>query len=188
MSFDFEKLVGAIHYVCEKAGESALDPIKLNKVLWYSDCMAYLLRGRSITNATYIRKQHGPVPRAQKSAIDELENQGAIKVGQINENGTWEKRFDVIAEADKTRFDGEELAIIDRVFKAVSKKDSMEISEQTHGNVWELAAMNEPVPLYTVFAEKLAPITAEHIKLATVDLGRSTQHRSANHPPRLAHP
>lgn len=171
MSFDFEKLVGTIHYVCEKAGTTALDPIKLNKVLWYSDCMAYLLRGRSITDATYIRKQHGPVPRAQKSAIAVLEGIGAIKVGRTPSDGTWETRFDVIAEADKTRFDGEELAIIDRVFKAVSKKESMEISEQTHGEVWELAAMDEPVPLYTVFAEKLAPITAEHVKLAMADLG-----------------
>ena len=171
MAFDFEKLMGTIHYVCEKAGESELDPIKLNKVLWYSDCMAYLLRGRSITDATYIRKQHGPVPRAQKSALDALENQGAIKSGLVNVDGKWEKRFDVIAEADKTRFEGEELAIIDRVFKAISKRDSMELSEQTHGNVWELASMNEQVPLFTVFAEKLAPITAEHRKLATADLG-----------------
>lgn len=170
MSFDFDKLVGTIHYVCEKAGDEALDPIKLNKVLWYSDCMAYLLRGRSITNATYIRKQHGPVPRAQKSAIAELESRGAIMRGQTHD-GRWEKRLDVIADADKTQFDGEELAIIDRVYKAISKKDSMAISEQTHGEVWELAAMNEHVPLYTVFAEKLAPVTAEHIKLATADLG-----------------
>lgn len=171
MSFDFGKLVATIHYVCEKAGDSALDPIKLNKVLWYSDCMAYLLRGRSITDATYIRKQHGPVPRAQQAAIAHLEDQGSIKVGHASSDNGFEKRFDVIAEADKTRFDGEELAIIDRVFKAVSKKESMEISEQTHGKVWELAAMNEAVPLYTVFAERLAPINAEHIKLATADLG-----------------
>lgn len=171
MSFDFEKLVGTIHYVCEKAGDAALDPIKLNKVLWYSDCMAYLQRGRSITNATYIRKQHGPVPRAQKSAIAALENRGAIMSGKLNADGRWEKRFDVTAEADKSQFDGEELAIIDRVFKAISRRDSMDISEQTHGDVWELAGMDEPVPLFTVFAEKLAPITAEHLKLARADLG-----------------
>lgn len=171
MSFNFKKLIETMHYVCEKAGSTPLDPIKLNKILWYSDCMSYLQRGYSITGSTYIRKQHGPVPRAHLAAIDELERRGSVQRGHISRDQKFERCLDVTAEADKSRFTGAELAIIDKVFKLITPLGSMAISERTHGDIWEMADMDEPLPLFTVFAEQLAPVTDEHMKMAMANLG-----------------
>ena len=169
MSLDFRKLKATIHYVCEKAhaDPEKLDGIKLNKVLWYSDCMAYLARGRPITGAKYMRKQHGPVAKHNQAALDSLEADGSLMRGRSAEGGKWPTRFDLIQEVDKSVFDGEELAIIDSVFKYVVLENSaMEISEQSHGEIWRLAANDEPLPLYTVFAEGRGKVREEHFRAA----------------------
>jgi hypothetical protein len=171
MRFDFEKLKAAIHYICEKATpfQDKFDHIKLNKVLWYSDAYAYLQLGSPITGVKYIRKKHGPVPKHQRMALEVLEQEGKIKHGKSMP--LFSHRYDVIEDADKTLFQGQELAIIDDVFKrVVLDGHSMRVSERTHGEIWELAEEDEEMPLYTVFAEELGTITEEHKRLATADL------------------
>ena len=42
----------------------------------------------------------------------------------------------------------------------------MDVSERTHGEIWQLAENDEELPLYTVFAERLGEVTAQHIELA----------------------
>lgn len=173
MRLDFEKLKASIHYICEKASAdtSKLDSIKLNKVLWYSDCMAYLARGRPITGALYMRKQHGPVAKYNRLAIEALESEGALLRGKSSKDGAWPTAFDVIQEVDKSKLESEELSIIDSVFKHVClESSSMGISEQSHGEIWKLAANDEVLPLFTVFAEGRGPIREEHYRAATADL------------------
>ena len=71
---DWAKFKSAVHYICDKASSdpSVLGAIKLNKVLWYSDVINYLITGKPITGETYIKRQHGPVPKDIIRAIDEL--------------------------------------------------------------------------------------------------------------------
>jgi hypothetical protein len=176
MSFKFEKLKAAIHYICEKAtrGEQdQFDHIKLNKVLWYSDVYAYLTQGQSITGSAYIRKPFGPVAKHNRAAISVLEQEGKLKHGKMQPQGRntfWKDCYDVLEEASKEPFSGAELKIIDDVFKRVLQEHSMAISAQTHGEVWELASENEEIPLYTVFAEQVAKPTTEQLKLASAGL------------------
>lgn len=176
MVFDFDKFKAAIHYVCNKAAEAnvvdRLDPIRLNKVLWYSECMAYLSRGEPIFGATFIRKQHGPAPRAQPAAVNALEKDGAIKTGQRKDDkGKYHPCYDVIAEPTKGPFSGQELDIMDRVFKAIClEMGPFEASERSHGEIWHLYKMDTVLPLHMVFAEKARNPTPEQMRLATVDL------------------
>ena len=55
---DWAKFKSAVHYICDKASSdpSVLGAIKLNKVLWYSDLINYLITGKPITGETYIEK------------------------------------------------------------------------------------------------------------------------------------
>lgn len=161
MRLDFEKLKAAIHYICEKAitrGQDQFDHIKLNKVLWYSDAYAYLTHGQSITGSTYIRKPFGPVAKHNRAAIDMLQQEGKLKHIALSGDNTFWK--------EKELFSGVELKIIDDVFKRVVEQHSMEVSDQTHGEIWELAAVGEEIPLYTVFAERVTRPNAEQMKLA----------------------
>ncbi len=76
---DATKFDNLVHYVCARCQDpSLLGAVKLNKVLWYSDAAAYLALGSSITGATYIKRQFGPVPRDILQARQRLMNKGAI--------------------------------------------------------------------------------------------------------------
>jgi hypothetical protein len=171
MTLNFEKLKAAIHYICEKAAsrEDRFDHIKLNKVLWYSDAYTFLAHGDSITGATYIRKPFGPVAKHNRSAIGVLEREEKIRHGKAmpgEANAYWTDCYDVLEEADKSLFQGYELKIIDEVFKQVTETTSFDISERTHGEIWQLAINDEEIPLYTVFAEQVGEITEQHLALA----------------------
>ena len=80
MRLNWEKYKALVHYVCEKAGSdpSVLGVIKLNKVLWYSDAIYYMMTGSPITGETYVKGQHGPVPKNIIRAIDELVSEKKI--------------------------------------------------------------------------------------------------------------
>lgn len=173
MSVNFAKLKAAIHYICEKASPQPekLDDIKLNKVLWYSDCMAYLARNVSITGTKYMKKPRGPVAKYNRMALEELERDGALKRGKMSNDGRWPTSYDVIQDANKALFDGEELAIIDSVYKyVVLENTSNDISDQSHGEVWKMARDGDDLPLFTVFAEGRGKVREEHFRAAAVDL------------------
>ena len=157
MSFDYDKLRDAIHYICSLNTEvdGTLDDIKLNKVLWYSDAMAYMLRGQSITGATYIRKKHGPVARAKAKAVQSLLDDEFIVEGKrYDDSGSWKNVLDSTKSANKKAFSESERLIIEQIYDYLnSSKTAMEISEQSHGYIWMLARENETIPLFTMFAE-----------------------------------
>jgi len=48
----------------------------------------------------------------------------------------------------------------------VNRNTAFGISERSHGDIWKLAENDEDLPLYTVFAEELGPVTSEHCKMA----------------------
>ena len=60
-----EQMLGElILYVAGKCSEDRMfGAIKLNKILWWSDFLAYAQYGRPITGVQYRRLGHGPAPR-----------------------------------------------------------------------------------------------------------------------------
>jgi hypothetical protein len=149
-----EKLGALIHYVCEKATDpSVLGAIKLNKVLWYSDTINYLLTGKSITGETYIKRQHGPVPQHVIPAIKELVRNSKIARGRVDHFGYMKNEYISLVQVDKNIFTGGEVSVIDEAFEHVCMNHTaMSISEETHGVIWELAEIGQEIPMHTVFA------------------------------------
>ncbi len=166
---DSKKLEAAIHYICAVASQTGieLDPIKLNKVLWYSDSYAYLVRGTSITGSRYIRKPYGPVAKYNQIAIENLSRNNSVATGKTNTGGVWQKRVDSIASADTSAFDAFELNTFDAMVKKVGEQmTSRDVSDRTHGEIWELASDGDDIPLYTVFAESARNPSPEKMALA----------------------
>ncbi len=60
--FDDEKFVNAVLYFARNTDPESLGPLKLNKLLYYSDFLHFKKYGRPITNDRYVRMEHGPVP------------------------------------------------------------------------------------------------------------------------------
>ena len=53
---------------------------KLARLLYYSDCAAYILLGKPITGTTYIHFPHGPYPENWYQARMKMEQSGAVTV------------------------------------------------------------------------------------------------------------
>ena len=171
----FRRLAAAIYHICESASgdPERLDQIKLNKVLWYSDAAAFLQRGESITGDKYIKKPFGPVASRNRSVVRQLEAVGALRRGKsASGSGYWNTHFDVTGDFPYAPLSEADMAIIDGVYRSIvdAGRTSMDVSERTHGEIWQLADNGEELPLYTVFAERLGEVTARHMELASEGL------------------
>jgi hypothetical protein len=148
-----------------------LDPVKLNKVLWYSDAHAFLTRGASITGSTYIRKPRGPVPKFNRAAIENLSRRDAVAPGKKHSaGGVWEPRVDSISEPDTSLLSPNDLQVFDAMIVKVGTRTSQAVSDRTHGEIWELAKDGQDIPLYTVFAECAREPSPEYMELASQGL------------------
>ena len=157
---NWEKFKAAVLYVCDKATDpSVLGSIKLNKVLWYSDSIHYMVSGHSITGETYVKRQHGPVPRHIVAAINDLVAEGKVVRGRVDHFGFTKSEFIAIQDADLGAFSAEEISLIDAAFEHVClNRTARSISEETHGIIWQLADMGEEIPLATVFAADVGEV------------------------------
>ena len=57
----FKELIVLISELCAK--DPTYGSVKLNKILYFADFMAYRVLGKPITGATYFKLQEGPAPR-----------------------------------------------------------------------------------------------------------------------------
>ena len=78
---NLDKLIEAALYLGER---SEHDPhfgvSKLVRLLYYSDCAAYILLGKPITGTTYLHFPHGPYPENWYEARMKMEQSGAVTV------------------------------------------------------------------------------------------------------------
>lgn len=65
-----DKVVDVIRYFANSSGVTKLYKVKLMKLLWYADALAYKLRGRAITGLVYQAMPMGAVPIGHESIID----------------------------------------------------------------------------------------------------------------------
>jgi hypothetical protein len=149
-----DKLKALVHYICDKATDpSVLGAVKLNKVLWYSDSIGYVVFGRSITGETYVKRQHGPVPRHIVGVVNALVEEGKIARGRVDHFGHYKNEYISIRDSNLGMFSAEEISLVDEAFEHVCLSHTAKsISEETHGVIWQLAEMGEEIPLATVFA------------------------------------
>lgn len=168
MKLDFTKFKALVHYICEKAeNPSVLGAIKLNKVLWYSDVINYMVTGSSMTGETYVKRQHGPVPRHVLKAVDELVSEDKIIRGRADHFGHLKNEYIAIQESDKTLFSGADIALVDEAFEYVCLNHTAKsISEETHGIIWKIASIGEVLPYETVFASGVGEVNEDDTKWA----------------------
>lgn len=167
-ALNWKKFKELVHYICEKAEDpSCLGSIKLNKVLWYSDVINYLVTGRSITGETYVKRQHGPVPRDVLRAIHDLVKEGRIARGKVDHFGFIKHEYISIYASDKNAFSGSEMALIDEAFEHVCMQNTARsISDETHNVIWEMAEMGEEIPYNAVFASFIGEVDEADLKWA----------------------
>lgn len=85
---DDKKLAEAILYISKKSeGDESFGATKLNKLLFYSDFMAFGKLGEPITGQDYQKLEHGPAPRHLLPIQNALVQERAIRVEPVEYHG-----------------------------------------------------------------------------------------------------
>jgi len=138
----------AILYLSEKSqGDETFGATKLNKLLFYSDFLAYLNFGKAITGEKYFRLKNGPAPRRLLPIKQRLEAEGAIKVESVQFYGFPQNRVIPLRKPDYEVFESREIALMNKLIEIHKGKTASEISDESHGFIgWILASDKEDIP------------------------------------------
>lgn len=162
MDFNEKKFKELVLYISKRSeSDPTFGAVKLNKVLFLADFLAYAVHNKPITGAEYIRLDHGPGPKLMGPIRDEMaENDEIVEV--IREHfGYPQRRIIAKREPDLSEFSGTEIALVDLVIDEEKDANATELSEMTHRMLgWRVAAHREVIPYSTVFLSD-EPVTEE---------------------------
>ena len=161
--FNQAKFAELLLYVAERSEEDIrFGATKLNKIMYFSDFLAYGMWGESITGATYRRLPRGPVPSELLSTQEQLIGAGRAILKETQYFNRIQQRLVAVKETDRSLFNGAELALVDQVIAALKGHNASEVSELSHCEIgWKLASGDEDIPYSTVFLSSDPPTTAD---------------------------
>jgi hypothetical protein len=151
---DERRLAELILYISKK---SAHDPrfgaVKLNKILYFSDFLAFGTWGKSITDAEYQHLPNGPAPRRLLPLRRELISQGDLALQSVGLlRGKVQLRTVNLREPNLTLFDGREISLVDGVIDELSGMTADDTSELSHRYIgWKATSEGETIPYKSVF-------------------------------------
>jgi len=167
-----------ILYVCQKcANDPKFGATKLNKILYFSDFLAYAQLGKPITGFEYYKLPKGPAPRRMVEVRDEMIQSRELAIQPVKlASGRIQKRPVNLRPPRLDIFTSEEIALVDRVIEGLRDATAEEVSDLSHHMVgWKAVDMNETIPYETIFvsdqplteadfnrAQELAKQWAEH--------------------------
>ena len=162
-----DKLRELVLYI---AGKSVEDPnygaTKLNKLLFFSDFLAYGLLGKAITGASYQRLPRGPAPRELTNLVKEMETSNEAFLYERPYFGYRQKRLLPNRPSHLEVFVASEIALVDQVIEILSGKNAAEVSELSHLQLgWKLAEDREDIPYESIFLSNEDP-TQEDLRRA----------------------
>lgn len=158
-AFNSEKFDTLVHHICAKSDTEKLGAIKLNKILWFSDIVHFLTKGESITGATYIKRQFGPVPQPIVGALERLKAANKLCVAEKVHYGLPKREFITLCEPDLSVFQGEEISLVDDILETITNQHTANsISDATHDEIWEMAEIGETIPYQAVMVSQLGEI------------------------------
>ena len=168
IEFNREKFRTLVHYVCDKVDDpSNLGATKLNKILWFSDVLAYLNWAEPITGESYIKRQFGPVPAHILSVLEELEKDRLLVVRDVSYYGRTKREYMAIDDMDYSVFSEKEQRLVDDVINHISNEHTVtSISDFSHNSVWEMAGIGEDIPYNTMFVAKLGEVDERDMEWA----------------------
>lgn len=163
MTTETRKLRELVLYIAEK---SMRDPrfgaTKLNKILFYSDALAYKRLGRTITGADYKHFRYGPVPTVLHGLKKDLDERGEAAEAVAEYGGQVQRRLVARREPDLSVFSAEEVAIVDSVIESLWDKTGREVSELSHLEAgYQITQENETIPMAAVMISDRPPTLEE---------------------------
>lgn len=149
-----DRLANAVLYLLRGSPNPGLT--KLLKLLYFSDFFHYRDHLSTITGASYVALERGPVIDGYKDVFDELERRGFISKREVPVVGHPDKpkqEYLALGEPDPKAFSAEERATLDDVLLRYGQKTGVELSEMSHEElapwklVWNPHSPGSPIPL-----------------------------------------
>lgn len=159
--FDAEKFRGLMLYAADRARsdqDQYFGAVKLNKVLYYADFIAFQRFGEPITGATYQKLKEGPAPKQllkQRAVlVDSLEVE--LKPVQVF-NYVQSRLVPAAKTIDPERwFSKREIGVIDEVISEFKGMTAADVSERSHNEAgWILTKEGETIPYETALLEPM---------------------------------
>jgi len=139
-----------LHIANSSEGDERFGATKLNKLLFYSDFLAYVYLGKAITKQEYQRLGEGPAPRRLLPVMEKMKNSEEIVIRSHQYCGYTQKRAVALREPDLSMFNAKEIALVDKLIRDFWPYTAREISEKSHHFLgWQHAKPGEGIP-YTV--------------------------------------
>lgn len=163
-----------IHIGLRSESDPDFGVIKLNKILFFADFLAYRKFGRSITGAEYQRLEHGPAPRQLKPLLDRMVGEGAVAPQVVERWGYPQYRTIALREPLLGKFSAEEIALVDAVIMQCRGKNARAVSDLSHRFIgWRLASLGETIPYGVALIRRREPTESE--RAYGLSLGREAE-------------
>jgi hypothetical protein len=153
---------------CE--ADPAFGATKLNKILFFSDFLAYVRTGSSITGQPYQKLEWGPAPRRLLPVQKALFKADAAAMADRDHFGRKQTRLIALREPDLSEFSGVEVAIVDEVVALLSDQNARAASELSHRFLgWQLARIGDEIPYESALIEERPLTDAEKAHAVTIE-------------------
>lgn len=164
ISADDSKFRELILLVSRKSeGDPRFGAVKLNKLLFYSDILAYMELGKPITGQEYFALPQGPAPRHMVPIREMMKKDGeiAIRKKETPYSGTQDRTF-ALREPDLSAFTPQEIDLVHSLIDRCWGHTGNELSDLTHKFAgWQLAKERETIPYTFALVDYRAPAVDE---------------------------
>lgn len=151
-----------IHIARQSEGDIFFGAVKLTKLLFFADFLAYRAYGRPITGSEYQKLEHGPTPLQLKPLLSQMEERKLIAVRPTELGGYTQQRTLALREPDLGRFSAKEIALVDDLIRRFWNKSASEMSDLSHRFTgWRLAKRGETIPYSVALIGTREPTESE---------------------------
>lgn len=130
-----------LHIVVSSANDQKCGAVKMNKILFYADFLAYLRRARSITGQQYFALKEGPGPQRLVPIREEMIEEKSIAIQHLDYGfGSPMAKIIPLRAPDYSKLEAEDIAIVDLVitkFRTMSGTNASDMSHKFKG--WKAA-------------------------------------------------
>lgn len=168
-----------ILYVSEKCEQSErFGMIKLNKIIWRADFMAFAGRRIPITGCSYQKLRLGPAPVEMRPVLEQMRSKGHIEIDSVDfGNNRVEKRVIAVTPPNVRYFSADDLEYVDSAIAYYWDKTGTEASDDSHGIGWSTREDGDLMPYELVFLSDEKLNESQTAKFASMGRERSWKSR-----------
>lgn len=160
MHTNIEKLEQMVHYIISCVGNIPnVGKTVLWKLMYFSDFDYFELYEKTLTGEQYRKLEHGPAPVHFDEIIDNLKEQGKIRVMRVPYHTKTQEKYIPLTEPETNSLTKEEVFAIEKSIKRYAHLNASQISEFSHQDIpWKATDEKKLIDYKLVFYRE--PITS----------------------------